>query len=309
MHNWKLCRSGVGKIESVFSHVSYCYSNILSLVNGATILHLWIENSPYYPHYTPLWVGPVSFPPKIPYLSWTDTASYLNNHEPVCSRLCTWRDLICMNNNKMRERIFRLNFSHTRPAELSIMHLQSESAFTTTFRKGCSIVGKSVICRCLEKLEVVLRCIYSLKRQLAIVWDLDETSCDFYVESLAVLQPTHGKYLIAKHLQSKWESIIAIGHEKCWLCASCLQPNLWPNKVGRFVKLSPRSVQHRQVLRSVPLYSPTLQVSDHYTVQLSQKDEFWPEKFCVLNFNTVSIFKQNLKSIPYYGNFGRSYIS
>ena len=71
------------------------------------------------------------------------------------------RDLICMNNNKMRERIFRLNFSHTRPAELSIMHLQSELLGSTTFRKGCSIVGKSVFCRCLEKLEVVLRCIYS----------------------------------------------------------------------------------------------------------------------------------------------------
>ena len=106
------------------------------------------------------------------------------------------RDLICMNNKKTRERIFRLNFSHTRPAELSIMHLQSELLGSTTFRKGCSIVGKSVICRCLEKLEVFLRCIYSLKRQLAIVWDLDETSCDFYVESLAVLKPTHGKNLI-----------------------------------------------------------------------------------------------------------------
>ena len=112
------------------------------------------------------------------------------------------RDLICMNNNRIRERM-QTQFSHTRPAELSIMHLQSELLDSITFRKGCSIVGKSVICRCLEKLEVVLRCIYSSKRQLAIVWDLDETSCDFYVESLAVLQPTHGKYLIAKHLQSK----------------------------------------------------------------------------------------------------------
>ena len=36
------------------------------------------------------------------------------------------RDFICMNDNKMRERVFRLNFSHTRPAELSIMHLQSK---------------------------------------------------------------------------------------------------------------------------------------------------------------------------------------
>ena len=71
------------------------------------------------------------------------------------------RDLLCMSNSKMRERIFRLNFSHTRPAELSIMHLQSEMLDTTTFRKGCSIVGKSIICRCLEKLEVVLRCVYS----------------------------------------------------------------------------------------------------------------------------------------------------
>ena len=71
------------------------------------------------------------------------------------------RDLICMNNKKTRERIFRLNFSHTRPAELSIMHLQSELLDSITFRKGYSIVGKSVICRCLEKLEVVLRCTYS----------------------------------------------------------------------------------------------------------------------------------------------------
>ena len=70
-------------------------------------------------------------------------------------------DLLCMNNNKMRERIFRLNFSHTRPAELTIMHLQSEILDSTTFSKGCSIVRKSVICRCLEKLEVVLRCVYS----------------------------------------------------------------------------------------------------------------------------------------------------
>ena len=54
------------------------------------------------------------------------------------------RDLICMNNNKTRERIFRLNFSHTRPAELSIMHLQSELLDSITFRKGCSIVPSFV---------------------------------------------------------------------------------------------------------------------------------------------------------------------
>ena len=71
------------------------------------------------------------------------------------------RDLLCMNNNKMRERIFRLDFSHTRPAELSIMHLQPETLDSTTGRKSCSLIGKSVICRCLEKLEVILRCVYS----------------------------------------------------------------------------------------------------------------------------------------------------
>ena len=71
------------------------------------------------------------------------------------------RDLLCMNNNKMRERVFRLNFSHTRPAELSIMHLQPETLDSTTGRKSCSLIGKSVICRCLEKLEIILRCVYS----------------------------------------------------------------------------------------------------------------------------------------------------
>ena len=71
------------------------------------------------------------------------------------------RDLIFMNNNKVRQRIFRPEFSHTRPAELSIMHLESEILDSTTFRKRCSIVGKSIICRCLEKLEVILQCVYS----------------------------------------------------------------------------------------------------------------------------------------------------
>ena len=71
------------------------------------------------------------------------------------------RDLICMTNDRMRERVFRLEFSHTRPSELSIMHLQSEITDSKAFRKGCSMSRKDVICRCLEKLEVILQCAYS----------------------------------------------------------------------------------------------------------------------------------------------------
>ena len=71
------------------------------------------------------------------------------------------RDFTCMNDSKMREKIFRHEFFHTRPAELSIMHSQSGILNSETFRKGCSTVGKSFICRCLEKLEVIIRCVYS----------------------------------------------------------------------------------------------------------------------------------------------------
>ena len=81
------------------------------------------------------------------------------------------RDLICMKDSRMVEKIFKIDFSHTRPAELSIMHLQAEVMESATFRKGCSIVGKSAICRCLEKLEVILRCIYS-EEYLNITSDL-----------------------------------------------------------------------------------------------------------------------------------------
>ena len=66
-----------------------------------------------------------------------------------------------MTNDRMRERVFRLEFSHTRPSELSIMHLQSEITDSKAFRKGCSMSRKDVICRCLEKLEVILQFAYS----------------------------------------------------------------------------------------------------------------------------------------------------
>ena len=64
------------------------------------------------------------------------------------------RDLVCMTNIKMRERIFRVGFSHTRPSELSIMQLQKEVVDSTAFVKGCSMSGKDVMCRSLVKLEV-----------------------------------------------------------------------------------------------------------------------------------------------------------
>ena len=92
---------------------------------------------------------------------------------------------------------------------------------------------------------------------------LQRSALDLYAESIAESQLVRRKQSISKHLQSKCSNIIAIGNEKSRLCALQLQPNSWPNKFGRSVKLTPRSVQQRQDLRSVPLYSPTLQVDDY----------------------------------------------
>ena len=38
-----------------------------------------------------------------------------------------------MTNNRMRGRVFRLEFSHMRPSELSILYLQSEVIDSTAF--------------------------------------------------------------------------------------------------------------------------------------------------------------------------------
>lgn len=56
---------------------------------------------------------------------------------------------------------FWLGISYARPAELSVLYLQVEAVDTPFFRRGCSTNGKDIIARCLVKLEVILRCVYS----------------------------------------------------------------------------------------------------------------------------------------------------
>ena len=62
---------------------------------------------------------------------------------------------------KHRERILWFSFSYVRPTELSVLHLQVDTVDTLPFRRGCSANGKDIIVRCLVKLEVILRCVYS----------------------------------------------------------------------------------------------------------------------------------------------------